>query len=69
MDQANMQTLLALTCVAVAVGVLVRRLVMMIRHPAGSGCHAGGCQGCPSKSLRKTDGFVSLDQLMEAKKH
>ena len=65
MNSINGQLLLALTCVAVAGIVLIRRLVLMIRNPGKSGCQSGGCGGCPSTANK--DGFVSLDRLRDAK--
>jgi hypothetical protein len=62
-DQINGQLLLALACVAVAVAVLVRRFVLMIRSPGKSGCQSGGCGSCPSAKAAPSEGFVSLDQL------
>ncbi len=68
MNAIDSQLLLALTCVAVAAGVLVRRFARMLRNPGG-GCHSGGCQSCPSQKTANADGFVSLDQLTKHDAH
>ncbi|MCA9067889.1 MAG: hypothetical protein KDA84_03140 [Planctomycetaceae bacterium] len=63
MDQINEQLVLTITCVLVAVAVLVRRFVQFVRQPNGGGCHSGGCSRCPSRNATNSDGFISLDQL------
>lgn len=69
MDQINGQLLLALTCVAAAVAVLVRRFVLMVRSPNKGGCQSGGCNSCPSNQKTNTGGFVSLDQFKNHENH
>jgi hypothetical protein len=68
MNPANAQLLLAFTCVAVAVAVLIRRAVRLVRNPDG-GCHSGGCNTCPSKNDASPAGFVPLDQLTKQDVH
>lgn len=63
LNNLNGQFVLTVTCVLVAVAVLIRRIAQTIRNPGGSGCHSGGCSGCPSKNATGMDGFISLDQL------
>jgi hypothetical protein len=66
-DQFNGQLLLALTCVAVAACVLVRRFVLMIRSSGKGGCGSGGCGSCQSSHPNRAEGFVSLDQFTKQK--
>lgn len=62
------QLLLALTCVAVAVAVLARRFVSMVRNTGKGGCRSEGCGGCPSKLPDNEKGFVSLDIILRSAK-
>lgn len=45
MSNLDTQTLMALVCVAVAMGVLCRRTLLWWRGQS-AGCGGGGCHGC-----------------------
>lgn len=51
MTNFDTQTLVALVCVAVAISVLCRRVILWWKGQSTGGC-GGGCHGCGSEPAR-----------------
>ena len=53
--------------IAVAVTIMIRRLIRLLRSPAaGCGSACSGCAKQSSVSGKTPDGFVSLDSLVKS---
>lgn len=56
------QLVIALVCVAVAAGFLIRRGVRLVRNRS-RGCGGGSCGGCPSGASSSEKAIVTLGSL------
>ncbi len=68
MTELNWQIVATGAFIAIAVAIVLRRLIKLLSSPAagcGTGCNGCAKQASPGPGLT-TDGFVSLDSLVKA---
>ena len=59
------QLVIALVCVAIAAGFLIRRGVRLVRNRS-RGCGGGACGGCPSGASNSEKPIVALGPFKPA---
>ena len=69
MGSVDWQSVVAVSLVVAAIGVVARRTIRMWSSRLGGGCGTGGCGSCPSNAVPLSSGsqpgeIVELESLM-----